>query len=72
LTKRRSGAFGEEACWGSILEGKTIPDNSLVMGAPGKAVREVTADHIARMRESAEQYVHNSACYRRELCADDA
>jgi carbonic anhydrase/acetyltransferase-like protein (isoleucine patch superfamily) len=42
------------------------------MGAPGKVVREVTADHLARMRESAEQYVDNAARYRRDLRADDA
>ena len=55
-----------------VPENKTIPDNSLVMGAPGKVVREVTADHIARMRESAEQYVDNWQRYARELRADDA
>jgi carbonic anhydrase/acetyltransferase-like protein (isoleucine patch superfamily) len=54
-----------------IPEGKSIPDNSLVMGAPGKVVREVTPEHLARMRESAEQYVDNWRRYRRELRADD-
>jgi carbonic anhydrase/acetyltransferase-like protein (isoleucine patch superfamily) len=54
-----------------IPEGKSIPDNSLVMGAPGKVVREVTPEHLARMRESAEQYVDNWQRYRRELRADD-
>ncbi|HZA66056.1 MAG TPA: gamma carbonic anhydrase family protein [Geminicoccaceae bacterium] len=53
-----------------VPEGKSIPDNSLVMGAPGKVVREVTADHLARMRESAEQYIANAARYRRELRAE--
>jgi carbonic anhydrase/acetyltransferase-like protein (isoleucine patch superfamily) len=55
-----------------VPEGKSIPDNSLVMGAPGKVVREVTAEHIARMRDSAEQYVANAARYRRELRAEYA
>jgi carbonic anhydrase/acetyltransferase-like protein (isoleucine patch superfamily) len=41
------------------------------MGAPGKVVREVTPEHVARMRESAEQYVQNAARYRRELRADE-
>ena len=54
-----------------VPEGKAIPDNSLVMGAPGKVVREVTPAHVARMRESAEQYVRNAKRYRRELRADD-
>jgi carbonic anhydrase/acetyltransferase-like protein (isoleucine patch superfamily) len=54
-----------------IPEGKTIPDNSLVMGAPGKVVREVTSEHIARMRDSAAQYVANAKRYRQQLRADD-
>jgi carbonic anhydrase/acetyltransferase-like protein (isoleucine patch superfamily) len=54
-----------------IPEGKTIPDNSLVMGAPGKVVREVTPEHVARMRESAEQYVQNAERYRHGLRAED-
>jgi carbonic anhydrase/acetyltransferase-like protein (isoleucine patch superfamily) len=54
-----------------VPEGKVIPDNSLVMGAPGKVVREVTAEHVARMRESAEQYVGNAARYRRDLRPED-
>ena len=55
-----------------VPEGKSIPDNSLVMGAPGKVVREVTPEHIARMRESAEHYVRNWQRYRRELRSEDA
>ena len=54
-----------------IPEGKTIPDNSLVMGAPGKVLREVTPDHLARMRETAEIYVARWQRYRRELRAED-
>jgi carbonic anhydrase/acetyltransferase-like protein (isoleucine patch superfamily) len=49
-----------------VPEGKSIPDNSLVMGAPGKVVREVTPEHLARMRESAEQYIRKRRCFRLE------
>jgi len=35
-----------------VPEGKSIPGNSPVIGAPGKVVREVTPEHIARMRET--------------------
>jgi carbonic anhydrase/acetyltransferase-like protein (isoleucine patch superfamily) len=52
-----------------IPEGKEIPDNSLVMGAPGQVKREVTEEHIARMRYSAEHYVANWQRYKRELRA---
>jgi carbonic anhydrase/acetyltransferase-like protein (isoleucine patch superfamily) len=54
-----------------VPEGKEIPDNSLVMGVPGKVVREVTPENLARMRESAEQYVRNAERYRHELRAED-
>ena len=42
-----------------ITEGKVIPDNSRVMGAPGKVVRELTAEAIAGLSKSAEGYVRN-------------
>jgi carbonic anhydrase/acetyltransferase-like protein (isoleucine patch superfamily) len=40
-----------------IPEGKVIPDNSLVMGAPGKVVREIDAEGATRLTKSAENYV---------------
>ncbi|MGQ0486538.1 MAG: gamma carbonic anhydrase family protein [Hyphomicrobiales bacterium] len=42
-----------------IPEDKVIPDNSLVMGAPGKVVRELDAEAAARLTKSAEGYVRN-------------
>nr|WP_316629289.1 gamma carbonic anhydrase family protein [uncultured Brevundimonas sp.] len=42
-----------------ITEGKVIPDNSLVMGQPGKVVRERDPEHIAVLQMSAEHYVQN-------------
>jgi carbonic anhydrase/acetyltransferase-like protein (isoleucine patch superfamily) len=53
-----------------IPEGKQIPDGSLVMGMPGKVVRQVTPEHIARMRDSAEWYVHNWQRYARDLAGE--
>ncbi len=50
-----------------IPEGKEIPDNSLVMGAPGQIKRQVTEEHIARIRRGAEHYVANWQRYKREL-----
>ena len=43
-----------------ITEGKIIPDNSLVMGAPGKVVREIDAMGEAALLASAERYVQNA------------
>jgi len=42
-----------------IPEGKVIPDNSLVMGAPGKVVREVSPAQVERLTGSAAGYVRN-------------
>jgi carbonic anhydrase/acetyltransferase-like protein (isoleucine patch superfamily) len=50
-----------------IPEGKTIPDNSLVMGAPGRVVRQLDAEAIARLAKSAEGYVLNWQRYAKGL-----
>ncbi len=42
-----------------ISERKVIPDNSLVMGSPGKVVRELDAEAIARLSAAAASYVRN-------------
>jgi carbonic anhydrase/acetyltransferase-like protein (isoleucine patch superfamily) len=42
-----------------IPEGKVIPDNSLVMGAPGKVARQLDAEAAARLTKAAEGYVRN-------------
>jgi carbonic anhydrase/acetyltransferase-like protein (isoleucine patch superfamily) len=50
-----------------IPEGKTIPDGSVVMGAPGKVVRQVTEQDLARMRLAADHYVEHVRAYRAGL-----
>jgi len=50
-----------------IPEGKVIPDGSLVMGSPGKVVREMTADQIKGLELSALHYVENFKRYKKEL-----
>ena len=50
-----------------ISEGKEIPDNSVVMGAPGKVVRELDAVGAQRLTLSALHYVENWKRYRRDL-----
>jgi carbonic anhydrase/acetyltransferase-like protein (isoleucine patch superfamily) len=42
-----------------VGEGKTIPDNSLVVGSPGKLIREIDAATAAKLTMSAESYVKN-------------
>lgn len=42
-----------------ITEGKVIPDNSLVMGQPGKVVGELNEETLAKLPKSAAGYVRN-------------
>ena len=53
-----------------IPEGKEIPDNSLVMGAPGKVVRNLSDKHAAQIAHGAEAYVKKWQRYRDRLVAD--
>jgi len=50
-----------------ITEGKIIPDNSLVIGAPGKIVRTLTEEEIAGMRANIVRYVELAASYAADL-----
>ena len=47
-----------------VTENKVIPDNSLVLGSPGKVIRKVTDDEIKVIRENAKHYVKNSKKYK--------
>jgi carbonic anhydrase/acetyltransferase-like protein (isoleucine patch superfamily) len=40
-----------------VTEGTKVPAGSVVLGLPGKIVRQVTPDDIARIRHAAEHYV---------------
>lgn len=50
-----------------ITEGRVIPDNSLVMGSPGKVVRTLTEAEITALHASAAHYVELMARYSDEL-----
>ncbi|WP_428150134.1 gamma carbonic anhydrase family protein [Brevundimonas sp.] len=50
-----------------IPEGKIIPDGSLVMGQPGKVVRELDEGQIAALTASAHHYVQNWKRYAADL-----
>ncbi|SMX35022.1 gamma carbonic anhydrase family protein [Actibacterium lipolyticum] len=50
-----------------ITEGKEIPDGSLVMGAPGKVVRQLDQAAIAGLRASALHYQENMRRFRQGL-----
>lgn len=50
-----------------IPEGKEIPDNSLVMGAPGKVVREVSPEQARMVGLGTQHYVDNFRRYGSDL-----
>ena len=50
-----------------VTEGKEIPDNSMVLGSPGKVVRELTPQQIEDLRRSALHYVENARRFKRDL-----
>jgi carbonic anhydrase/acetyltransferase-like protein (isoleucine patch superfamily) len=47
-----------------VTENKVIPNNSLVLGSPGKVIRKVTDDEIKIICENAKHYVKNSKRYK--------
>ena len=52
-----------------IAEGKEIPDGVLVVGSPGKIVRELSADERANLLRIADGYVERSRRYKTQLRA---
>jgi carbonic anhydrase/acetyltransferase-like protein (isoleucine patch superfamily) len=54
-----------------IGEGKEIPDGSLVMGSPGRVVRELTDGQKKMLEASAAHYVHNAQRYARDLAPQE-
>jgi carbonic anhydrase/acetyltransferase-like protein (isoleucine patch superfamily) len=53
---------------GSVVpEGKEIPDRSLVIGTPGRVIRQLTDEDIAGIRASADSYLKHARDYRDTL-----
>lgn len=55
-----------------IPEGKVIPDRSLVVGTPGRIIRELTDEEVARIEAGAAHYVENAARFQKGLRRIDA
>ncbi len=53
-----------------VTENKVIPDNSLVMGVPGKVVREVDEKNAQRITMGALHYQDNMRRFRDEMKED--
>lgn len=52
-----------------VPEGREIPEGSLVVGMPGKVIRQLTEEQIGLLRESAAHYVANWKRFARGLAA---
>ena len=50
-----------------ITENKVIPDRSLVMGAPGKIIRQLDDAAVLRLTQSAFHYQENAELFRNKL-----
>jgi len=50
-----------------IPEGKTYPDGVLIVGVPGKVVRELTPEQIARLKLQAAHYVQQAERHRTQV-----
>jgi carbonic anhydrase/acetyltransferase-like protein (isoleucine patch superfamily) len=70
LDRVRIGSHCLIAAGAMVPPGKIIPDGSVVMGMPGKIVREVTDRDRTMIEGIAAHYVARGALYRRELAID--
>ena len=62
--------IGDDCLVGSnalITEGKEIPPRSLVLGSPGKVVRELSDEEVAEITDFADRYVRNFRRYLAQL-----
>ncbi len=50
-----------------IPAGKVFPDRVLIVGSPGKVVRELSDDDVANLKKSAAHYVDNARRYQSDL-----
>ena len=50
-----------------IPEGKVFPDKVLIVGSPGKVVRELSDDDVAKLKHAAQHYVDNARRYQSQL-----
>ena len=64
LNGARIGEWSIIAAGALVPEGKQIPPRSLVMGVPGKVVRETTASDFEMIRHAADHYVEVGKTYR--------
>ncbi len=50
-----------------VTSGKEFPDNSLIMGSPAKAVRELTQEQINDIQRGVTTYIERTAFFKQQL-----
>jgi len=50
-----------------VTEGTEVPDGSMVLGSPGKVVKELDADMQSALQQNADGYVQNAKRYSAQL-----
>ncbi len=50
-----------------VPEGREIPDHSMVLGSPGKIVRQISEEEYQRFVAGAQHYVQRAAFFRQHL-----
>ncbi len=50
-----------------VTEGKEFPDGSMIVGAPAKAIRQLTPEQIEGLKMSAQHYIDNARMFRATL-----
>ena len=71
-TLLNGSSIGENCIVGAhtlITEGKTFPAGTLIMGTPGKIVRELAREEIEAISANSARYVKRAQLYLRELTA---
>ena len=63
LSRTKIGSHSIIAAGAVITEGMEIPPNSLVMGVPGKIIRQVTDVEIERIHSGSRSYVERAKNY---------
>jgi carbonic anhydrase/acetyltransferase-like protein (isoleucine patch superfamily) len=67
LNRAKIGSYCLIGAGALITEGKQIPDGSLVVGAPGRVVRQLSEPERRMLEGSAAHYVQNAERYKQRL-----
>jgi carbonic anhydrase/acetyltransferase-like protein (isoleucine patch superfamily) len=70
LNGARIGAQSIVGAGSLVAEGKIIPPRSLVVGTPGRVIRQVTDDDVQRMLRGANHYVEAAQQYKSSSTAE--